>query len=181
MTPIFNTTWEYPRMHVWCKFDDYSPKLWWVKAQASWIQNDLEVQGQWTLFSIPTKSIPRCMFVANLVIRSQICDKLLCGQGKVYGWTDRQTDGWTDRRTDGRTDRPTDRQTDRQTDRRTDGWRQAMTIPLWPERPRSNKKLEQLQHLQSKNIPQPHPHHYPSLSIHINPFHSMSKLPCAGA
>ena len=42
-----------------------------------------------------------CMFGANLVIPAQICDELLCGQGKVYG----QTDGQTDRRTDGQTDR----------------------------------------------------------------------------
>ena len=33
------------------------------------------------------------MFSANLVIQDQICDELLCGQGKVHG----QTDGRTDR------------------------------------------------------------------------------------
>ena len=54
-------------------------------------QNDLEGQGQWPLFSIPTESIPRCMFGANLVIPAQICDELSCGQGKVYGRTDGQT------------------------------------------------------------------------------------------
>ena len=27
MTSIFNTSWEYPRMHVWCKFGDSSPNL----------------------------------------------------------------------------------------------------------------------------------------------------------
>ena len=32
------------------------------------------------------------MFTANLVIPAQICDELSCGQGKVYGWTDRQMD-----------------------------------------------------------------------------------------
>ena len=36
-------------------------------------QNDLEAQGQWPSFSIPDKSIPICMFGANLVIPSQIC------------------------------------------------------------------------------------------------------------
>ena len=45
-------------------------------------QNDLEGQGQWPLFSLPDKSIPRCMFGANLVIPSQICDKLWCGQAE---------------------------------------------------------------------------------------------------
>ena len=54
--------------------------------------NDFEGQGQWPLFSIPAGSIPWCMFGANLVIPAQICDKLLCGQGKVYGQTDGQTD-----------------------------------------------------------------------------------------
>ena len=28
MTPIFNTSKEYPRMHVWCKLGDSSPRLW---------------------------------------------------------------------------------------------------------------------------------------------------------
>ena len=45
-------------------------------------QNDLEGQGQWPSFSIPDKSIWICMFGANLVIPSQICDELLCGQAK---------------------------------------------------------------------------------------------------
>ena len=31
-------------------------------------QNDLEDQGQWPLFSMPTESIPRYMYVAILVI-----------------------------------------------------------------------------------------------------------------
>ena len=58
-------------------------------------QNDLEGQGLWPLFSIPTENIPWCMFGANLVIPVQVCDELSCGQGKVYG----RTDGRTDRRT----------------------------------------------------------------------------------
>ena len=59
-------------------------------------QNDLENQGQWPLFSIPAESIPGCMFGANLVIPAQICDKLLCGQGKVHGRTDGRTDAGND-------------------------------------------------------------------------------------
>ena len=51
-------------------------------------QNDFEGQGQWPLFSIPTKSVLWCMFSANLVIPAQICDELSRGQGKVYGQTD---------------------------------------------------------------------------------------------
>ena len=58
-------------------------------------QNDLEGQGQWPPFSIPAESIPRCMFGANLVILDQICDELSCGQGKVYGQTDGQTQATT--------------------------------------------------------------------------------------
>ena len=45
-------------------------------------QNDLEGQGQWPPFLIPAKSIPGCMFGANLVILTQIYDKLSCGQTK---------------------------------------------------------------------------------------------------
>ena len=72
-------------------------------------KNDLEGQGQWPLFSIPTPTIPGCMSGANFVILTQICDELACRQGKVYGWTDRWTDGLT-------------------------GQTQAMTIPLRSER-----------------------------------------------
>ena len=60
-------------------------------------RNDLEGQGQPPPFSIPVESIPGCMFGANLVIPTQICDELSRGQCKVY----RQTDGWTNRQTDG--------------------------------------------------------------------------------
>ena len=63
-------------------------------------QNDIEGQGQWPPFSIPVQSIPWCMFGANLVIPAQIYNELSCGQGKVYGQTDK-----TDRRTDGQMDR----------------------------------------------------------------------------
>ena len=45
-------------------------------------QNDLEVQGQWPPFSIPTERTPWCMFGAHLVIPAQICDELLCGQAE---------------------------------------------------------------------------------------------------
>ena len=59
-------------------------------------QNDLEGQCQWPPFSIPAKSISGRMFGANLVIPAQTCEELSCGQGKVYGWTDRPTDRQTD-------------------------------------------------------------------------------------
>ena len=87
MTSIFNTSCEYPRMHVWCKFGDSRPNLWRVierKAKFPRIlrqnsQNDLKGQGQWPPFSIPAESIPLCMFGANLVIPAQTCDLLSCG------------------------------------------------------------------------------------------------------
>ena len=70
--PIFNNNWEYPRLHVWCKFGDSSPNLWRVIAQTTQIsrilsengQNDLGCQGQWPPLSIPAESIPDCMFGA---------------------------------------------------------------------------------------------------------------------
>ena len=33
MTSIFNTNQEYPRLHVWCKFGDFSSNLWRVIVQ----------------------------------------------------------------------------------------------------------------------------------------------------
>ena len=48
-------------------------------------QNDLEGQDQWPPFSIPVKSIPGCMFAANLVILTQICGENSCGQAKFPG------------------------------------------------------------------------------------------------
>ena len=33
MTSMFNTSREYPRVHVWCKFGDSSPNLWRVMAR----------------------------------------------------------------------------------------------------------------------------------------------------
>ena len=88
MTSIFNTSWEYPRVHVWYKLSDCSLNLWRVIARKTKFlrilsqksQNDLKGQSQWPLFSIPAKSIPECMFGANLVILAQIYDELLCGQ-----------------------------------------------------------------------------------------------------
>ena len=53
-------------------------------------QNDLEGQGQWPPFSIPTESIPWCLFGANLVISAEIYDELSCRQGKVYEQMDRR-------------------------------------------------------------------------------------------
>ena len=88
MTSIFNTRWEYHRMHVWCKFGDCSPnELSHGQAEFRRIlsqnrQNDLECQGQWPPFSIPAESIPGCMFGANLMILAQIYDELSCGQAK---------------------------------------------------------------------------------------------------
>ena len=57
-------------------------------------QNDLEGQGQWSPFAITAKSIPGCMFGANLVISAQICDELSCGQAEFPRILSRN--GWND-------------------------------------------------------------------------------------
>ena len=54
MTPIFNTSPEYPRVHVWCKFGDsisvcedlLSGQIKFPKILSQNSQNDPEVQGQ---------------------------------------------------------------------------------------------------------------------------------------
>ena len=55
-------------------------------------QNDLEGLGQRPICSILTESVPWRMFGANLVIPAQNSDELSCGQSKVCGRTDGQTD-----------------------------------------------------------------------------------------
>ena len=92
MMPIFNTSCENPKMHIWCKLGDSSSsqihyKLSRRQAKFPRIlsqngQNDLEGQGQWPPFSIPAESSPGCMFGANLVILAQICDASSRGQDK---------------------------------------------------------------------------------------------------
>ena len=44
--------------------------------ESKWWPNDLEGQGKWPPFSMPTERIPRCIFGANLVILAQIHYKL---------------------------------------------------------------------------------------------------------
>ena len=102
MTSIFNTSWEYPRVHVMFSaklvlLAQICDKLSCRKAKFPRIlsqngKNDLEGQGQWPPLSIPADSIQWCMFDANLVIPAQICDELSHGKGKVYGWMDGRTD-----------------------------------------------------------------------------------------
>ena len=50
--------------------------------ESKWWPNDLEGQGQWPPFSIPSERIPRCTFGANLVTLAQIHYKLSCRQAK---------------------------------------------------------------------------------------------------
>ena len=52
----------------------------WILSQN--VQNDLEDQSQWPIFSIPGKSIKGCMFAETLVIPAQICDELSRGQAE---------------------------------------------------------------------------------------------------
>ena len=84
--PIFNTRREYPVMHVWCKFGDFTQlggessrvQSAFLRTLSQNGQNDLEDQGQWSLFA--AGSIPWFVFVANLMILAQICDELSGGQ-----------------------------------------------------------------------------------------------------
>ena len=101
MAPILNTGWANPR----CLFGVNLVILTQIHHKLSWGQakfptspsqnyhNCLEGQCQWATFSIPTESIPGCMFGETLVIPTQICDELLCRQDQVYG----QTDEWMDK------------------------------------------------------------------------------------
>ena len=73
-----------------------SPRLFWFQHH-TWTMKVNNLQGQWPPFSIPAEGIPGCMLGANLVIPAQTCDELSCGQGKVYGRTDRQMGGQMDR------------------------------------------------------------------------------------
>ena len=103
ITSIFHTSQEYPRMHAWCKFGDSSPNLWRVIVRTGQISYNSESKWpKWpwrsqsmSPFSIPAESIPWCRFGASLVILAQICDELSCGQGKVYGQADGQTQATT--------------------------------------------------------------------------------------
>ena len=89
MPPVFHTSQENLKVYSWCKFGaQIHYKLLSKQVKFSRIlsqngQNDIEVQGQWPLFSITAAGIPWCMF--GLVIPAQICDELACGQGNVYG------------------------------------------------------------------------------------------------
>ena len=56
-------------------------------------QSPVPHQAQWPLFSIPTQTIPWCMFAANLVIPAQICDELSRGQGKQVRYLMRGING----------------------------------------------------------------------------------------
>ena len=44
MTPLINTIQEYPMVHVWCKFSDSSPNLWWVIMQTRQISYNSELK-----------------------------------------------------------------------------------------------------------------------------------------
>ena len=83
MASIFNTSWENPKIHIWCKFgDSNSNPLQVIMEKSRNGQNDPEGQGQWPPFSIPAETIPGCMFGANLVILAHIYDELSRGQAK---------------------------------------------------------------------------------------------------
>ena len=97
MIPIFNTSREildqthYKLLRGQTKF----PRILSQNGQSS-----LEGQGQWPPFSITLAgSVPGCICGANLVITAQISNELSCGQNKVHGQTDGQTDAGNDNTT----------------------------------------------------------------------------------
>ena len=69
----------------------YLVQIWWLLWRQIKVprilsqnnQNDLECQGQWPPFSITLESILECMSRANLLIQTEICDELSCGQGQT--------------------------------------------------------------------------------------------------
>ena len=105
MSPVFNTSQKNIKMHIWCKLVILAQILYTLLRRQTKFprilsqngQNDPEGQGQRPLYSIPAESIPWCMFGANLVFPTQICDESSCRQDKVYGRTDRQAVRRTDR------------------------------------------------------------------------------------
>ena len=49
---IFNTSWEYHMMLLWCKFGDFSSNLWWVSLQMD-VLPDGQTDGQNQAMTIP--------------------------------------------------------------------------------------------------------------------------------
>ena len=106
MTSIFNTSQEYPKIHVWCKFGESSPNLWRVIMRT--IQISYNSESKWPKWPWSSRSMvpifnssweyPMIMFGANLVILAEICDDVSCRQAQVYGQTDGRADGRTDTR-----------------------------------------------------------------------------------
>ena len=57
MTHIFNISWEYLRMHVWCKFGDSSSNLWRVIVRTSKsLRTGGQTDGQTQATTIPLRS-----------------------------------------------------------------------------------------------------------------------------
>ena len=70
MTAIFNTSWEYPRMHVWCKFGDSSPNLWWVITRTN--QISLSSESKWPKWPWRSQSMT-CFFQYQLRVSQDAC------------------------------------------------------------------------------------------------------------
>ena len=99
MTSIFNTGQENPKMHIWCKFADYSSNPLKVIVWKSWILSNSKAKWPkwpWRSRSMTPSSIQRRIYGENLVILAQMWDKLSCRQCKVYGQTDGRTDTGND-------------------------------------------------------------------------------------
>ena len=67
MTSIYNTSWEYPKMHVWCKFDDSSPNLWRVIARTNRISYNSESNwSKWPWRSSSMTSIFKSQYLSKV-------------------------------------------------------------------------------------------------------------------
>ena len=105
MTPIFNTSQEYPSMFganlviptQICGESVSTRETEFPRILSENDQNDLGRSRSMTpILNTSWEYDQYPMFGENVVIPAQICDELSCGQGKVYGWMYGRTDNWTD-------------------------------------------------------------------------------------
>ena len=114
MTSIFNTSREYPRMHVWCKFGDSSPNLWQVIALTSQISKNSE--SKWPKWTWRPNSMTSIFNTSREYPRMHVWCKF--GDSSPNLW---RVIAQTRKRL--RTDRRTDRRTDAGNDNTPSAWK----------------------------------------------------------
>ena len=75
MTSIFNTSWEYLRMHIWCKFGDCSLNLCWVIARTSQISYNSE--SKWSKRPWRSRSMTSILNTSREYSRMHVCCKFV--------------------------------------------------------------------------------------------------------